>query len=441
MIESEGVLPTGWIRATLEEVTTPVEQRGPDGGASFWYIDISAIDNQRKEVIAAKQIDVADAPSRARQNVRAGDVLVSMTRPNLNAVAVVPDSLDGAVASTGFCVLRAAGVERNWLFLAVRSPAFVSAMTGLVQGALYPAVRPRDVRDYRIPVPPLAEQRRIVAKLDELLARSRAAREALGAVPALLKQYRQAIIAAAFQAGAARRDWDSVRLVDLIVPHRKIAYGVLKPGAHDAAGVRLLKSGQVREGFLDLSDDFRIRPELDAQFWRTRLSGGEVVLNLVGASIGRSAVVPPELAGANVSRAIAVIPVRPELAGWVQLALQGPAGQEMMRRATGGSAQPVLNLSEVREIPILMPPETERERRHALARHALARLDTVEETMTDLLRRLDALDVSALRKAFSGELVSQESSDELASMLLTGVKDDSPAARPRTRHRRTSSRR
>ena len=191
-------LPAGWTWATLGEVTDPVAQGGPSEGETFRYIDIGAVDNSGKRITEARAIPVAEAPSRARQNVCAGDVLVSMTRPNLNAVALVPVELDGAVASTGFCVLRARHVEPRWLFAAVRSPAFVAAMAHLVQGALYPAVRPADIRDYRIPIPPVAEQRRIVAKLDALLASSRAARAALGAVPALLERYRQTVTARAF---------------------------------------------------------------------------------------------------------------------------------------------------------------------------------------------------------------------------------------------------
>src|SRR3569832_521603 len=101
--------------------------------------------------------------------------------------------------------------------------------------------------------------------------------------------------------------WAWLSIDELLSGERKSAYGVLKPGEHTPGGVRLVKSGQVRDGFMDLSDDFRITAELDQEFAKTRLTGGEVLLNLVGASIGRSAIAPPELAGANVSRAIAVL--------------------------------------------------------------------------------------------------------------------------------------
>ena len=72
----------------------------------FRYIDLSAVDQDTKSITEAREIACAEAPSRARQLVRTGDVLVSTVRPNLNGVARVPNDLNGATASTGFCVLR-----------------------------------------------------------------------------------------------------------------------------------------------------------------------------------------------------------------------------------------------------------------------------------------------------------------------------------------------
>jgi type I restriction enzyme S subunit len=132
--------------------------------------------------------------------------LVSMTRPNLNAVAKVPTEMAGAIGSTGFDVLRSIEVEPDWLFLIVKSRPFIDKMTALVQGALYPAVRPADIRAYEFPLPPLAEQRRIVAKIEALQERSRRAREALTEVGPLLEQFRQSVLAAAFR-GDLTADW------------------------------------------------------------------------------------------------------------------------------------------------------------------------------------------------------------------------------------------
>lgn len=138
-------------------------------GSTFDYIDIAAVSQEEKAITAAQTIEAAESPSRARQIVRTGDVLVSMVRPNLNAVAVVPDEFDGATASTGFTVLRPdnRGLVSRYLFHWVRSPIFVAEMTKLATGQSYPAVSDRIVKDSTIPLPPLEEQRRIAGILDQ----------------------------------------------------------------------------------------------------------------------------------------------------------------------------------------------------------------------------------------------------------------------------------
>lgn len=128
-------LPTGWTRTTLAEVSLDaVAQEGPRQ-TTFTYVDIGAIDNQIKRIVAPKTLASGLTPSRARQNLIAGDVLVSMTRPNLNAVAILPGGFEDPVGSTGLHVLRPHAVESSWLALAVQTRDFVDAMCEIVQGA------------------------------------------------------------------------------------------------------------------------------------------------------------------------------------------------------------------------------------------------------------------------------------------------------------------
>ena len=199
-------VPSGWEIAAIGDVTqTKVEQVDLDGPLT--YIDIGSIDNHAKQITEPNLLGKNEKiPSRARQLVATDDVLVSMTRPNLNAVARVPQQLDNSIASTGFDVLRAIEVEPRWLFNIVKSNNFIESMSQIVQGALYPAVRPRDIREYKIPLPPIAEQSRIVAKIEALQERSRKAREALAEVGPLLEQFRQSLLAAAFR-GDLTADW------------------------------------------------------------------------------------------------------------------------------------------------------------------------------------------------------------------------------------------
>lgn len=140
-----------------------------DGDTAFTYIDLAAVDQTSKVIAAPRQVLASEAPSRARQVVERRDVLVSTVRPNLNAVAVVPTSLDKAIASTGFCVLRPIlnRLDSSYLFHWVRTPEFVGHMVRRATGASYPAVSDRIVRSSEIPLPPLPEQQRIARILDQ----------------------------------------------------------------------------------------------------------------------------------------------------------------------------------------------------------------------------------------------------------------------------------
>ncbi|MDO9228648.1 MAG: restriction endonuclease subunit S [Syntrophales bacterium] len=146
----------------------------------FNYIDLSAIDQDTKSIVGSREVVCGNAPSRARQLIAKGDVLVATVRPNLNGVALVPEELDGSTASTGFCVLRPCNnsIDGAYLFQWVKSPTFVKNMIKKATGANYPAVSDRIILESRIPLPPLPEQRRIAEILDRaeaLRAKRRAA--------------------------------------------------------------------------------------------------------------------------------------------------------------------------------------------------------------------------------------------------------------------------
>ena len=160
----------GWDVATIADVCEPAELRDPrrDPAGECHYVDISGIDRTCKVIAEHQTLLGVDAPSRARKAIRKNDVLVSTVRPNLNAVAMVPAYLDGHIASTGFCVLRPnpTFIEPRYLFYRTITPGFVTALVAQVRGASYPAVSDRDVMQIEVPLPPLAEQRRIVEILD-----------------------------------------------------------------------------------------------------------------------------------------------------------------------------------------------------------------------------------------------------------------------------------
>ena len=444
----------GWEIKKLKDITKKVSTIKPetDPERIFGYVDISSINNKTNKIVEFKNIRGKAAPSRARQSIQQNDVLFSNDRTYLRNIAIVPDDLDVQVCSTGFTVLRSNGtIVPKFLFYYTLTNDFINKVTPQQTGSQYPATTDRVVKDATIPLPPLAEQHRIVARVEALLSQINAARDRLNRVPLIMKRFRQAVLAAACSGRLTEGwreenpaiepaekylchlnneqkikikqknegidvdseyelpiNWIYVCLDNILEKNRAIRYGVLKPGIDDPNGIRLIKSGQVRDGFMDLTEIYRITRDLDQQYSRTRLQGGELLLNLVGASIGRSAIAPNELRGANVSRAIAVIPILNSHSKYVQLSLQGPIGQKLIQSKTGGTAQPVLNLEEVRKLLIPLPPLSELDEIIRRVETLFTLADKIEQEVAEAMKRTEALTQAVLAMAFRGELVERE---------------------------------
>ena len=174
-------LPMGWRWVRLGEVcdSTNIKDPRKEPNTPFIYVDISSINKSTKYIDNPQNILGINAPSRARQLIKTNDVIVSTTRPNLNAVALISPEYNDQICSTGFCVLRPQldFISPIFLYYFVQDEFFVSTLSDLVKGALYPAVTDNDVRDVFIPLPPLDEQRRIVALLNEKMAAVQQARQ------------------------------------------------------------------------------------------------------------------------------------------------------------------------------------------------------------------------------------------------------------------------
>lgn len=148
--------------------------------------------------------------------------------------------------------------------------------------------------------------------------------------------------------------WAHLSLGELTETTRPICYGVLKPGPYVAGGVPLIRIQDMEGDRIETDGHHRISDDLDEEFKRSRLSGGEVLLSIQG-TVGRVALCPPELAGANISRTVAVIEPDARLTPqFLRLYLQLVADSEGFDDT--GSTRASLNISTIRAMQVPVPP-------------------------------------------------------------------------------------
>ena len=134
------------------------------------YVDISSINNLKNEIISYKKYEVGLEPSRAQQCLTKGDILISTVRPNLKNIAINNYEEDNVVGSSGFCILRVNKCMKEYLLEVVKTEKFTNDMILLATGANYPAIRDKDILDYKIAVPPITLQNqfsKIVKQIDK----------------------------------------------------------------------------------------------------------------------------------------------------------------------------------------------------------------------------------------------------------------------------------
>ncbi len=374
---------------------TPVREAA---GKRICYIDLSSVDNETKRIIGHQEILADEAPSRARQLVQAGDILLSTVRPNLNSVARVPKELDGATASTGFCILRPdrARLSSEYLFQWVKSPAFVHDMTRKATGANYPAVSDRIIFDSEIPLPPLDEQKRIAAILDQADHLRRLRERAINR----LNELGQAIFYEMFGDPAkASKEYQLLGTYLSFITSGGRGWAEF----YAPNGSRFVRSLDVQMNYIDNQDVTFVVPPDNAEARRTRVESGDVLLTITGSRIGRVAPVPNDFGPAYISQHVAILRLKSNvilpifMSYFLSLDF---GGQRQIRKAQYGQTKPGLNFDQIRMFKVPVPPINEQ---HDFCRRILE-ITHMQHLLNDSYTRIDTLFASLQQRAFSGEL-------------------------------------
>ncbi|WP_119257090.1 restriction endonuclease subunit S [Shinella zoogloeoides] len=307
-----------------------------------------------------------------------------------------------------------------------------------------PSVRRGDVEGIALPLPPLPEQRRIVAKIDSLTGKSRRARDHLDHIPRLVEKYKQAVLAAAFRGDLTREwrashtppdaDWETIELGQIA----DVGTGATpKRGTsryYDGGTIPWVTSGAVNDEIVRGSEECITAAalrETNCQLYPV----GTLLLAMYGEgkTRGKVAVLGMEAATNQALAAIVVHRNSPAERDFVHWYLRSQY-LELREQAAGG-VQPNLNLGIVKRTLLPLPPQIEQREIVQRLEAAFAWIDRLTAEVTSARRLIDRLDQAVLAKAFRGELVPQDPEDEPASMLLDRIRAERGAA-PKTRRGR-----
>ena len=251
-------------------------------------------------------------------------------------------------------------------------------------------VREGDFLRLEIPLPPLPEQRRVTAILDEADAVRTRSGQSL--------DWLDRLEASHFAREFSGRPTD--RLDAVVDPDDRINYGVVQPGDDMREGVPLIRAGDIGPAGIATTKLKRISPGIEARYARSRVRGTEVLVACVG-SIGSVGVVGPAHVGANVARAVARVPVSdPAQRAFVAAALKTDAVQRYFTTELRTVAQPTLNIKQLAATPI---PVVSRREIVSFNRFAEELADE-RGALSIRQAQFDSLFASLQHRAFRGEL-------------------------------------
>ncbi|EGR1560399.1 restriction endonuclease subunit S [Vibrio alginolyticus] len=163
-------IPSSWKWARIEDLGHDLGQKKPD--KTFTYVDVGSINKELGYIDEPSILEHSEAPSRARKLVQKNTVIYSTVRPYLLNIAVIDRDFHPApIASTAFAIIHPlSGISSSYIYRYLRSPSFIEYVESVQTGIAYPAINDKQFFFGLIPVPPSAEQHRIVAKVDELMA-------------------------------------------------------------------------------------------------------------------------------------------------------------------------------------------------------------------------------------------------------------------------------
>ena len=420
-------LPRGWVRTTLEEISEIILGQSPP--SSTYNTDGKGLPFYQGKLEFGKRYPTprkwCTAPKKIAEK---GDVFISIRAP------VGPTNLcpEKSAVGRGLAAIRGlGGIQSFFIFYLIRR--FENEIANKGTGTTFNAITGNQLKNFEIPVPPLAEQRRIVAKLDTLFTQLDAAVDSLKQTQTQLQRYRRSILKVAFDGELTRKwreehsskpqsaeastglpkDWERTT-VGCVIKNISLTGKKLKKRDYESDGeLPVIDQGLSFIGGYTNNEKLKVECELPVIVFGDHTKAIKYVdFDFVGGADGIKVIKSQEMYHSKLFyyfiRAIS-LPDR------------------------GYSRH--FQFLEKAQIPI--PPLTEQAQTVSEIERHLSVADEIEATIKSELKRAERLRQSILKHAFSGKLVPQDPNDEPASALLERIQGEKESQQPKQRKKTT----
>lgn len=435
-------LPAGWLRAVLTDLAdlgtghTPSRKHPEYWGGDIPWIGIRDAGAHHGGVIndTFQRINQLGLDNSSARLLPRDTVCLSRTASVGYVVKLGRDMATSQDFVTWSCT---EALEPDFLLQALLAEGADIRRFG--EGSTHTTIYFPEVKAFHIALPPLPEQRRIVAKIDSLTGKSRRARDHLDHIPRLVEKYKQAVLAAAFR-GELTRDWRAERgkaaahrselLADVVTD---IRYGTAKKCEYGGGVTPVLRIPNVQKGEITL-EDMKSADFEEAELRKLQLSQGDLLIIRSNGSlglVGRCAVVNQAATGMLFAGYLIRLRLDTEavLPRYVHLWLQTSAMRSIIERlAKSTSGVNNINSRQIEQLPIRLTGLDEQDEIVRRIETAFTWIDRLASEATSARKLIDQLDQAVLAKAFRGELVPQDPADEPASVLLDRIRTERGAA-------------
>ena len=456
------ILPENWCWTRLGKITNIVGGGTPSSSKKEYYdngtipwLSPADLSGYSDIYISRGQKNITELGlSKSSARLMPKDTVLLSSRAPIGYVAIASNSISTNQGFKNF--LPSDAFYSRFLYWYLKSSK--SLLESYASGTTFLELSGSKASMVEFPLPPLPEQKRIVHRIESLFAKLDEAKEKIQQVLDGAEMRKAAILHKAFT-GELTKTWrreNNITTTDDVnreklskeceeydIPYEIpdewrwvtfnevctfIGSGVTPKGGqavYTDSGIPFIRSQNVLNGKLDLSDVAYISDEINEKMKRTQIIGGETLLNITGASIGRSCYVPQEQSVGNVNQHVCILRFKNYINGYIpQLWLNSPKMQEFINFNQVGQTRQALNFKQIRGIYFPLPPLQEQLEMVRIIKYEINKLDVVCNSLANLAVRIDTMKKSILAKAFRGELGTNNPNEDSALNLLKEVLQD-----------------